>query len=97
LEKRVCSTKGNSKFVSNDFIKDMKPSITIIGAGISGLSVGLHLHREGFSVKIIEASDRAGGRIKTDSVDGFRLDRGFQVLLTSYPEAKCSWIIKHYN
>jgi phytoene dehydrogenase-like protein len=55
----------------------MKPSITIIGA-VSGLSVGLHLHREGFSVKIIEASDRAGGRIKTDSVDGFRLDRGFQ-------------------
>jgi phytoene dehydrogenase-like protein len=38
-------------------------------------------------VKIIEASDRAGGRIKTDSVDGFRLDRGFQVLLT-YPEAQ---------
>jgi protoporphyrinogen oxidase len=66
----------------------MKPSITIIGAGISGLSVGLHLHREGFPVKIIEASDRAGGRIKTDSVDGFRLDRGFQVLLTSYPEAQ---------
>ena len=66
----------------------MKPSITIIGAGISGLSVGLHLHREGFSVKIIEASDRAGGRIKTDIVDGFRLDRGFQVLLTSYPEAQ---------
>ncbi|MEZ7505649.1 NAD(P)/FAD-dependent oxidoreductase [Flavobacterium sp. Arc2] len=66
----------------------MKPSITIIGAGISGLSVGLYLHREGFSVKIIEASDRVGGRIKTDVVDGFRLDRGFQVLLTSYPEAK---------
>jgi phytoene dehydrogenase-like protein len=66
----------------------MKPSITIIGAGISGLSVGLHLHREGFSVKIIEASDRPGGRIKTDSVEGFRLDRGFQVLLTSYPEAQ---------
>jgi protoporphyrinogen oxidase len=66
----------------------MKPSITIIGAGISGLSVGLHLHREGFSVKIIEASDRAGGRVKTDIVDGFRLDRGFQVLLTSYPEAQ---------
>ncbi|WP_339919187.1 NAD(P)/FAD-dependent oxidoreductase [uncultured Flavobacterium sp.] len=66
----------------------MNPTITIIGAGISGLSAGLHLHRQGFSVKIIEASDRAGGRIKTDSIDGFRLDRGFQVLLTSYPEAK---------
>jgi predicted NAD/FAD-binding protein len=35
----------NSKFVSNDFIKDMKPSITIIGAGISGLSVGLHFEK----------------------------------------------------
>jgi len=66
----------------------MNPTITIIGAGISGLTAGLHLHRQGFSVKIIEASDRAGGRIKTDSIDGFRLDRGFQVLLTSYPEAK---------
>jgi protoporphyrinogen oxidase len=66
----------------------MSPTITIIGAGISGLSAGLHLHRQGFSVKIIEASDRAGGRIKTDIIDGFRLDRGFQVLLTSYPEAK---------
>jgi predicted NAD/FAD-binding protein len=64
----------------------MKPSITIIGAGISGLSVGLHLHR-GLSVKIIEASDRAGGRIKTDSVK-IQIDRGFQVLLTSYPEAQ---------
>lgn len=66
----------------------MNPTITIIGAGISGLSAGLHLQRQGFSVKIIEASDRAGGRIKTDIIDGFRLDRGFQVLLTSYPEAK---------
>jgi phytoene dehydrogenase-like protein len=66
----------------------MKPTITIIGAGISGLSAGLHLHRKGFTVKIIEASDRVGGRIKTDVVDGFRLDHGFQVLLTSYPEAK---------
>jgi phytoene dehydrogenase-like protein len=66
----------------------MNPTITIIGAGISGLSVGLHLHRKGFDVKIIEASDRVGGRIKTDVLDGFRLDRGFQVLLTAYPEAK---------
>lgn len=66
----------------------MNPTITIIGAGISGLSAGLHLHRQGFSVKIIESSDRAGGRIKTDVIDGFRLDRGFQVLLTSYPETK---------
>lgn len=66
----------------------MKPTITIIGAGISGLSAALHLHRKGFAIKIIEASDRIGGRIKTDVIAGFRLDRGFQVLLTAYPEAK---------
>lgn len=66
----------------------MKPTITIIGAGISGLTAAIHLHRKGFGVKIIEATDRAGGRIKTDTVNGFLLDRGFQVLLTSYPEAK---------
>jgi phytoene dehydrogenase-like protein len=65
----------------------MKPTITIIGAGISGLSAGLHLHRKGFTVKIIEASDRVGGRIKTDIVDGFR--SGFPGFTTSYPEAKC--------
>lgn len=66
----------------------MKPTITIIGAGIAGLSAALHLHKNGFEVKIIEDSDSAGGRIKTDIVNGFRLDCGFQVLLTAYPEAK---------
>lgn len=66
----------------------MKPSITIIGAGISGLTAAVYLHKKGFKVQILEASDRAGGRIKTDVVDGFRLDRGFQVLLTEYPETK---------
>jgi phytoene dehydrogenase-like protein len=59
-----------------------KPTITI-GAGISGLSAGLHLHRKGFTVKIIEASDRVGGRIKTDIVDGFRLDQGFRFTFLS--------------
>ena len=66
----------------------MKPTITIIGAGISGLTAGVYLHRKGFEIQILEASDHAGGRIKTDLVDGFRLDKGFQVLLTEYPEAK---------
>ena len=66
----------------------MKPSITIIGAGISGLTAAVYLHKKGFKIQILEASDRAGGRIKTDIIDGFRLDRGFQVLLTEYPETK---------
>jgi phytoene dehydrogenase-like protein len=66
----------------------MKPTITIIGAGIAGLTAAVYLHKKGFKIQILEASEHAGGRIKTDLVDGFRLDRGFQVLLTEYPETK---------
>lgn len=75
----------------------MKPTITIIGAGISGLTAAVYLHQKGYKVKILEASDRAGGRIKTDIIDGFRLDRGFQVLLTEYPETKALLDYKKLN
>jgi phytoene dehydrogenase-like protein len=75
----------------------MKPTITIIGAGISGLTAAVYLHQKGFKVQILEASDRAGGRIKTDIIDGFRLDRGFQVLLTEYPETKALLDYKKLN
>ena len=66
----------------------MKQDVIIIGAGLAGLSGAVHLHRQGRKVLILEATDRAGGRIKTDLYDGFLLDRGFQVLLTAYPESK---------
>ena len=75
----------------------MKPTITIIGAGISGLTAAVYLHQKGYKVRILEASDRAGGRIKTDVIDGFRLDRGFQVLLTEYPETKALLDYKKLN
>jgi phytoene dehydrogenase-like protein len=75
----------------------MKPTITIIGAGISGLTAAVYLHQKGYKVQILEASDRAGGRIKTDVIDGFRLDRGFQVLLTEYPETKALLDYKKLN
>lgn len=65
-----------------------KYDVTIIGAGIAGLTAAVQLQNEGLSVKLLEATDRPGGRIKTDKVDGFLLDRGFQVLLTAYPEAQ---------
>jgi phytoene dehydrogenase-like protein len=65
-----------------------KEDVIIIGAGLSGLSAAIHLQKQGRKVKILEASERAGGRIKTDKINGFRLDRGFQVLLTAYPETK---------
>lgn len=62
--------------------------ITIIGAGISGLITAIELEKIGFIPTIIEASDRVGGRVKTDIVDGLHLDHGFQVLLEAYPQAK---------
>ncbi len=60
----------------------------IIGGGLAGLCCALRLQAAGRSYQILEASDRVGGRVRTDSVEGFQLDRGFQVLLTAYPEAR---------
>ncbi|MEM1223830.1 MAG: NAD(P)/FAD-dependent oxidoreductase, partial [Verrucomicrobiota bacterium] len=65
--------------------KDEQPVI-IIGAGMAGLSAAVHLHRSGIPVLVLEASDGVGGRVRTDLVNGFRLDRGFQVYLDAYPE-----------
>lgn len=66
----------------------MEKDIIIVGAGVAGLRCTELLQKAGFDALLLEASDAAGGRVRTDLVDGFRLDRGFQVLLTSYPEAK---------
>jgi phytoene dehydrogenase-like protein len=56
--------------------------------GLAGLACGLQLAKNNVSFRILEASDGVGGRVRTDSVDGFLLDRGFQIFLTSYPEAQ---------
>ncbi|MGK0379476.1 NAD(P)/FAD-dependent oxidoreductase [Patiriisocius sp. Uisw_017] len=62
--------------------------IYIVGAGVSGLVAARILEDNGFNPVIIEATDRVGGRVKTDIVQGYQLDHGFQVLLTAYPAAK---------
>lgn len=64
------------------------PTIAIIGAGLSGLACARLLTRAGLPFTIYEASDGVGGRVRSDWVDGFTLDRGFQVLLPAYPEAR---------
>ncbi|MEZ5276143.1 MAG: NAD(P)/FAD-dependent oxidoreductase [Opitutaceae bacterium] len=64
------------------------PEVVVIGGGLSGLVCGLRLQESGIDVEVLEASDAVGGRVRTDRVDGFQLDRGFQVLLDSYPQAK---------
>ncbi len=65
-----------------------QPSIAIIGAGLSGLACARLLTQAGLDYTLIEAADAVGGRVRSDLVEGFTLDRGFQVLLPSYPEAR---------
>ena len=62
--------------------------VVVIGAGISGLAAAHHLLDGGLSVTVLEAAERVGGRMATDSVDGFLLDHGPQLLNTSYPELR---------
>ena len=62
--------------------------VIIIGAGIAGLTCAKYLQDRGIQSLILEASDGVGGRVRTDVYDGFLLDRGFQILLTAYPETQ---------
>jgi protoporphyrinogen oxidase len=62
--------------------------IYIIGAGISGLIAAYELEQAGFSPIVLESDKAVGGRVRTDYQDGYLMDRGFQVLLTAYPEAQ---------
>jgi protoporphyrinogen oxidase len=60
--------------------------VLIVGAGLAGLAAALRITEAGRSVRVLEASDAPGGRMRSDLVDGFTVDRGFQVLNTAYPE-----------
>ena len=66
--------------------------VVIVGGGLAGLTAARVLEQHNINAVLLEASDGVGGRVRSDNVDGFILDRGFQVLLTAYPE-----IHRHLN
>lgn len=66
----------------------MSKKVIIVGGGMSGMVAALHCQRVGYETHLIESSDRLGGRLATDHIDGVICDRGFQVLLTGYPMVK---------
>jgi phytoene dehydrogenase-like protein len=70
------------------WMSDAHPRIVIVGAGLAGLACARVLAAGGRKFTILEGSNAVGGRVRTDHVDGFLLDRGFQVFLPAYPEAR---------
>lgn len=65
-----------------------RTDVVVVGAGMAGLIAARTLTRGGLDVAVVEAAGKVGGRVATDVVDGFRLDRGFQVLNTDYPRVR---------
>ena len=69
-------------------MKSADVDVVVVGAGLAGLSCAKHLMNNSVSFVVLEADQRIGGRLKTDALDGFLLNHGFQVLQTAYPEAR---------
>lgn len=68
--------------------------VLVVGAGLAGLTAARYLQQAGIDVVVVEATDRPGGRVKSDYISGFILDHGFQVINPGYSEIKASRALK---
>ena len=75
----------------------MVKKVIVIGAGLAGLSAGLTLQNEGIEVTILESSDRPGGRVTSDEIEGYICDRGFQLINANYPEIQKLGLIREID
>ncbi len=72
--------------IHNDFW--MSKPVVVVGGGLAGIVCTRRLNRAGVPVVLVESQDALGGRLRTAEIDGFKIDRGFQVYFTAYPHAK---------
>ena len=75
----------------------MHSEVLVVGAGLAGLNAAIYLEAAGVDVTVIESSDRAGGRVASDVIDGFICDRGFQLINAKYPALQELDVIKELD
>ena len=69
-------------------MSDSALPVVVVGAGLAGLSAAKSLIEAGIDVRVLEASASVGGRVQSDEINGYRFDRGFQLINAGYPEVK---------
>lgn len=74
-------------------MSDSALPVVVVGAGLAGLSAAQSLIEAGIEVRVLEASTTIGGRVQTDEINGYRFDRGFQLINARYPEVEALHII----
>jgi hypothetical protein len=74
-------------------VSDSALPVIVVGAGLAGLSAAQSLIEAGIEVRVLEASTTIGGRVQTDEINGYRFDRGFQLINARYPEVEALHII----